>query len=208
MSRGNDRDTLKGYYSISRNSTFLYHPITLALLFSANCSNNSFLLIQCAFTFYPWKTFNWFSIAPQHLLTTSLKRPAEPIYNPPLPSVSPRILGNVHDNFAYKNSDLQVHRFIITLLLERVCNRRPLLRSFERYACIFTRTGWISLRFTLFPQRYRFFFFSSQQSFSFSFFFFFFNFLYYYPPLCDIASSSQIVVDSRKLFIHFLSIAL
>ena len=49
---------------------------------------------------------------------------------------------------------------------------------------------------------------SFLKSFSFFFFFFFFNFLYYYPPLCDIASSSQIVVDSRKLFIHFLSIAL
>lgn len=148
-------------------------PLPSRYCFSANCSNNSFLLIQCAFTFYPWKTFNWFSIAPQHLLTTSLKRPAEPIYNPPLPSVSPRILGNVHDNFAYKNSDLQVHRFIITLLLERVCNRRPLLRSFERYACIFTRTGRVSLRFTLFPQRYRFFFSPLNNRFLFLSFFFF-----------------------------------
>ena len=128
---------------------------------------------------------------------------------PRCPLFRQEFLGNVHDNFAYKNSDLQVHRFIITLLLERVCNRRPLLRSFERYACIFTRTGWISLRFTLFPQRYRFFFSPLNNRFLFlSFFFFFFNFLYYYPPLCDIASSSQIVVDSRKLFIHFLSIAL
>lgn len=111
----------------------------------------------------------------------------------PLPSVSPRILGTCTIISRIK---IAICRYTVLLSPSywNVCNRRPLLRSFERYACIFTRTGCVSLHFTLFPQRYS--FFSSQQSFSFSFFFFLFFSTSFIIPLLAIVWYCLIELES------------
>ena len=78
MSRNKDRDTSKGIIRPEESPTFLQRPITCTLL-SGNCSNNSSPSPPSPPPWYnallplSWKTFNWFSIALQHLPATGFK---------------------------------------------------------------------------------------------------------------------------------------